>query len=58
MMQAGPKLAIVNIAEGEDVLKCGELIGRASREIPQGIHAHIPNIEIRRGLGDFVKEGL
>ena len=54
----GHKFAIVNIAEGDDILKYGEIIGRATREIPQGVHAHIQNIESLRGRGDLDKEAL
>ena len=49
----GHKLAIRAIAEGAPVLKYGEVIGRATRAIPVGHHAHVHNIESLRGRGDL-----
>jgi len=47
------KFAVRDIARGEDVLKYGEVIGRATKEIPIGNHAHVQNIESLRGRGDL-----
>jgi len=48
----GHKFAVRDIANGEDIIKYGEVIGRATRDIPLGAHAHIQNIESLRGRGD------
>jgi altronate dehydratase small subunit len=47
----GHKFAVRDIAQGEDIIKYGEVIGRATNIIPFGTHAHIQNIESLRGLG-------
>jgi len=49
----GHKFSVKDIALGENVLKYGEVIGRATQEIPAGAHAHIHNIESLRGRGDL-----
>lgn len=48
----GHKIAVRPIAAGEDVIKYGEAIGRATRAIDVGEHVHVHNIESRRGRGD------
>jgi altronate dehydratase small subunit len=53
----GHKFAIREIAKGEAVLKYGEVIGRATHDIPVGAHAHIQNIESLRGRGDWEGKG-
>jgi len=37
---------------GEPVIKYGEVIGRATKDIGEGTHAHVHNIESLRGRGD------
>ena len=49
----GHKFAVVDIAQGDHIIKYGEIIGRATRPIAQGAHAHIQNIESLRGRGDL-----
>ncbi|MEN6412750.1 MAG: UxaA family hydrolase [Veillonellales bacterium] len=49
----GHKFAVRNITKGEDILKYGEVIGRATKDIPSGCHAHVQNIESLRGRGDL-----
>jgi altronate dehydratase small subunit len=49
----GHKFAIRDIKMGEEILKYGEVIGRATRAILSGAHAHIQNIESLRGRGDW-----
>lgn len=49
----GHKFAIKSIAEGDDIIKYGEVIGRATAPIAIGEHAHIQNIESLRGRGDL-----
>ncbi|MDQ1335672.1 MAG: altronate dehydratase small subunit [Thermodesulfobacteriota bacterium] len=53
----GHKFAVYDIVRGEDVLKYGEVIGRATENIPIGTHAHIQNIESLRGRGDLTSGG-
>ncbi|MBE0531363.1 MAG: UxaA family hydrolase [Rhodospirillales bacterium] len=52
-MPFGHKFAVRDIARGEDILKYGEVIGRATADIPAGAHAHVQNIESLRGRGDL-----
>jgi altronate dehydratase small subunit len=42
-----------DISKGLDILKYGEVIGRATKNIASGTHAHIHNIESLRGRGDL-----
>jgi len=53
----GHKFAVRDIEPGENVLKYGEVIGRATAAIPVGAHAHVQNIESLRGRGDLAKGG-
>ena len=53
MIPYGHKFAIRNILKGENIIKYGEIIGRATNNIDSGIHAHIQNIESLRGRGDL-----
>ncbi|MGO4275460.1 UxaA family hydrolase [Paenibacillus sp. TAF58] len=50
----GHKVAISFIKEGE-VVKYGEVIGRATQDIRAGGHVHVHNIEGIRGRGDLPK---
>ncbi|QDR83395.1 UxaA family hydrolase [Sporomusa termitida] len=52
----GHKFAVRPIRLGDDILKYGEVIGRATADIPSGCHAHVQNIESLRGRGDLQKE--
>jgi len=52
-IEYGHKFAIHDIPEGEDIIKYGEVIGRATADIPAGAHAHVQNIESLRGRGDL-----
>jgi len=52
-VEFGHKFAIRDIPAGEDILKYGEVIGRATADIPCGAHAHVQNIESLRGRGDL-----
>lgn len=49
----GHKYALRDIAEGENVIKYGMPIGRASAPIPRGGHVHVHNL--RTNLGDAVE---
>lgn len=49
----GHKLALRQIHCGEEILKYGTVIGRATREIQLGEHVHVQNVESTRGRGDL-----
>jgi altronate dehydratase small subunit len=53
----GHKFAVVDIPKGTDIIKYGEVMGRATAHISAGSHAHIHNIESLRGRGDLEKKG-
>lgn len=42
-----------DIQKGEYIYKYGEIIGKATKEILAGYHAHVHNIESLRGRGDL-----
>lgn len=44
----GHKVCIVDTPSGANVLKYGQVIGKATREIRAGQHAHVHNIESGR----------
>ena len=48
----GHKFALKDIQRGEAVVKYGETIGLATRQIRQGGHVHIHNVESQKGRGD------
>jgi len=49
----GHKFALKNIKAGDDIIKYGEVIGRATKSIDKVRHAHVQNIESLRGRGDL-----
>ena len=49
----GHKLAIRRMARGDEVLKYGEVIGRASETIEPGRWVHVHNVESARARGDL-----
>ena len=49
----GHKLAVIDLGQGDNILKYGEVIGRATQAISTGCHAHVHNIESLRGRGDL-----
>ena len=49
----GHKLAVTDIRHGDLITKYGEVIGRATLDIPAGTHAHVHNVESLRGRGDL-----
>lgn len=53
----GHKLAMTDLPPGTDILKYGEVMGRATQAIPAGSHVHIHNIESLRGRGDLEARG-
>ncbi|MEP9348123.1 UxaA family hydrolase [Xanthobacter sp. KR7-225] len=48
----GHKIALADIAAGTDILKYGQVIGRATAAIPAGAHVHVHNVEALRARGD------
>lgn len=53
-IEFGHKFAVVPIKSGEDVIKYGEVIGVAVKDIAVGEHVHIHNVEGKRGRGDKI----
>ena len=51
----GHKFALRDIRKGENIIKYGEVIGRATMDIKKGEHVHIHNVESLRGRGDLVR---
>ena len=49
----GHKLAVRAIRKGDDILKYGTVIGRATQDIAPGSHVHVHNVESTRGRGDL-----
>ncbi len=49
----GHKIALMDIAAGDTVLKYGLSIGSASRHIKEGEHVHTHNVDSNRGRGDL-----
>ncbi|NLI91124.1 MAG: UxaA family hydrolase [Peptococcaceae bacterium] len=49
----GHKVAIREIFLGQDIIKYGEIIGRATFNIQTGQHVHVHNVEALRGRGDL-----
>lgn len=54
----GFKIALKNIKKGGPVLKYGEIIGKASKNITPGQLVHVHNMDGCRGRGDLnIKKG-
>lgn len=51
----GHKVCIADTPQSADVLKYGQVIGRASRNLKVGEHMHVHNIESTRARGDLEK---
>lgn len=49
----GHKIALQPIEKADAILKYGEQIGIASRDIAKGEHVHVHNMESTRGRGDL-----
>ncbi|MFC0472092.1 UxaA family hydrolase [Halalkalibacter kiskunsagensis] len=50
----GHKFAVRRIMKGTEIKKYGEVIGKALRDIGEGEHVHVHNLEGTRGRGDKV----
>jgi altronate dehydratase small subunit len=55
-MPLGHKFAIKSISKGQDIVKYGECIGKATQDIDVGKHVHVHNVESTRGRGDLLKK--
>jgi len=51
----GHKVCVRDTPLGGEILKYGQVIGRASDSLKAGQHVHIHNVESGRGRGDQVK---
>ncbi len=49
----GHKVCLADTMSGADVLKYGQVIGRASQSLKVGEHLHVHNIESARARGDL-----
>jgi altronate dehydratase small subunit len=47
------KVALKDVHTGDEIIKSGELIGKAKEEIKKGEMVHVHNIEGLRGRGDL-----
>ncbi len=52
----GHKIAVRTINRGELIIKYGEEIGIATRDIACGEYVHVHNLDSMRGRGDWKKE--
>lgn len=51
----GHKIAVRDIAVGEDIIKYGEAIGMATKPIKKGEYVHVHNLDSKRARGDWEK---
>ena len=51
----GHKIALVDIPKDGEVIKYGEVIGKATQDIKKGMWVHVHNVESERGRGDIHK---
>lgn len=49
----GHKCALRAIRKGEEIVKYGQVIGRATADIAPGEHVHVHNVEALRARGDI-----
>lgn len=49
----GHKIALTAMNPGDLIMKYGQCIGTASREIRPGEYVHVHNLDARRGRGDL-----
>lgn len=54
----GHKFALKKIQKEEGVIKYGEKIGKATKDIEAGFHVHTHNLESLRGRGDLKAERM
>ncbi len=53
----GHKMSLVLIPANHEVIKYGEVIGVATRDIKPGQHVHVHNVASQRGRGDLQQKG-
>jgi len=53
----GHKFAVRDIPKGGEIIKYGKVIGRATKDIREGEHVHIHNVESLRARGDIITPG-
>ena len=51
----GHKVCIAEVPRGGEILKYGQVIGRATQSITVGEHAHVHNIDSARARGDLAR---
>ena len=51
----GHKFSLTNIKLDLPIMKCGEIIGKATADIKPGQHVHVHNVASTRGRGDIAK---
>ncbi|HTJ98959.1 MAG TPA: UxaA family hydrolase [Bordetella sp.] len=49
----GHKVALRQLAAGEEIIKYGVAVGRLSGAVAAGRHVHVHNLESQRGRGDL-----
>lgn len=54
-IRLGHKVALRTIRKGEDIIKYGEVVGRATSSIEAGQLVHVHNVESLRGRGDLAR---
>lgn len=52
-IEFGHKFAVDEVKKGQEILKYGEVIGLAIKDIAIGEHVHVHNLEGKRGRGDL-----
>lgn len=57
-VQFGHKIAVTAIEPGTEVVKYGEVIGKATDQIAPGEWVHTHNCESTRGRGDKHRDGV
>ena len=55
-VERGHKVALAELAEGDGVIKYGEVIGAVSRPVARGDFVHAHNMESCRGRGDHAQQ--
>ena len=53
----GHKFSIQHLDDGEEIVKYGSVVGRASEPIAPGTWVHVHNVESTRGRGDLRDRG-
>lgn len=54
----GHKFAIKPITKGQNIVRYGEFIGKATEDIDVGKLVHVHNVESTRGRGDLSKKTI